>query len=84
MKIKKYSRCHAGTLENSNRLITTYNLLWSAKKGITTEDIRKKTGSVAVHSDISSLRANGINIPKAKYCGLSATGRKIYLYKIEP
>lgn len=50
---------------------------------LTTAQIHERTGSMAVHSDIDALRANGFDIPPAIYCGKNPeTRRKMYGYRL--
>ena len=52
---------HAGKVETSSRLRETFAAL-VALRTPTTREIAVLTGSMAVHSDIAGLRANGIGI----------------------
>lgn len=84
MKRKKKKGMNAGNIETSERLRKTYLiLLYNGKKGLTTMEIQKHTKSQAVHSDISALRKNGLNIPPAEYVCLR-NGRRIFRYWVEP
>ena len=52
---------HAGCVKSSLRLqktmLTLSDNIWH-----TTREISQKTGSMAVHSDIAGLRANGVRV----------------------
>lgn len=81
--IKKYRRCHASDWLRSERLKKTWLALhYMGEKGATSLQIHEFTKSMSVHSDISELRANGINIPPAKYAYTNQNGRKVYIYKL--
>ena len=81
--VKKYRRCHAGNFETSGRMKKTYLALhYMGDRGATTLQIQNFTGSMCVHSDVSALRANGVNIAPAKYIGTYSSGSKVYLYKL--
>ncbi len=70
---------HAGKIESSGRLKATIAALWGGWR--TTLEISKATGSLAVHSDIAGLRANGVQI-ETRYAGRTEFGNKIYAYRI--
>ena len=72
---------NAAKLERSERLRRTYYVLLSGPK--TTQELQELTGSMAVHSDVAELKANGIKVLPAKYIGKSSGGRKVYLYSLE-
>ena len=74
---------HAGSIKTSRRLQQTLAVLSDGTLH-TTEEIRKKTASEAVHSDIAALRANGVPISKALYLHESLTGARIYGYRLIP
>lgn len=71
---------HAASLDRSSRLRRTIEVLRAHPGGCTTLDLVLLTGSCAVHSDVSELRANGIPIS----CEYERTtnGRRVYRYRI--
>ena len=71
---------HAGNLKTSTRLQRT---LESIKDGFehTTMQIHKFTGSLCVHSDISALRVNGINV-QSRPAGRTPEGNNVHAYWI--
>ncbi len=70
-------------LENSPRLQRALDaLLRAGKNGLTTFDLFVATGSMAVHSDVSEIRANGYDISCAMV-GKNASGRRVYRYTLE-
>ena len=71
---------HAGHVETSARLQATLQALLTGPK--TTRELSEITGSVAPHSDVAALRQNGVNIPRAEYRNKTATGAKVYLYRL--
>jgi len=80
---------HHANIKKSERLRNTLKQLlyvnWGGKgyKGKTTFEIQKKTGSMAVGTDISELRSNGFDI-KCKYSHKDTkTGAKIYVYTLQ-
>ncbi len=74
---------HAARLAESNRLYVIYLCLSAAgKKGRTTQEISRLTGSCAPGTDISELRRNGIGV-RCEYDGRTASGRKVYRYTLE-
>ncbi len=64
---------HAANIEKSRRLRLTLGPL-QAPVGWTTKEIHQLTGSMAVHTDIAELRANGYDIE----CKCIARGRFEY------
>jgi hypothetical protein len=72
---------HKADLKKSARLQLTMAALEDGEPHSTAE-ISKVTGSMSTHTDISELRANGINIGPAKYLHKSENGRKIYTYQL--
>lgn len=75
-------RIHAGKVATSKQLQDTLFLLQSGL-WLSSNDIHAVTGSIAVGTDISALRANGFKI-LSRYKGLSAAHRKIWEYKWDP
>ena len=69
-------------LKNSTRLQRLLTVL-SDGQSYDTQYLARKTGSVAVHTDASELRAQGVPVSKAIYSGLSSSGRKIFKYKLD-
>jgi len=71
---------HAANLLTSRRLQTlrdalsdgTWHSCWS---------LQQKTGSMAVHSEIAELRANGLDV-RQRYSGRTPSGRRISEYRI--
>lgn len=72
---------HAAALERSPRLRRTLDVLRAHPDGLTTMQLVNWTGSCAVHSDVSELRANGIGVA-CEYLG-QRDGRRIYRYRLE-
>lgn len=70
---------HAAKLEKSTRLRRVKELLLTFPEGLTTMEIATAAGSVAVHSDVAELRANGLGI-ECQYEGRTAEGRRVYRY----
>ena len=74
---------NAATLSRSSRLQATLLALTRAgARGLTTHALADATGSMACHSDVSELRANGIAVT-CVYEGRTHNGRKIYRYTIQ-
>ena len=72
---------HAGRIEYSPRLTKMHEALRHfGARGATTAQLADATGSVAVHSDIAEIRANGIGV----LCEFEGTvnGRKRYRYTL--
>ena len=74
---------HAANLSKSERLSRLHRLLVRADKPLTSLQIQRKTGSMAVHTDIAELRANGIPVGPARYESTTAEGRRIFSYALE-
>ena len=74
---------HHGNLKTSSRLKLTRDVLINNGGSATGAQIREITDSLAVHSDIAALRANGIGILPAKQIGKTQKGAKIMLYQLE-
>ena len=55
---------HSGLLSSSKRLQDTLKAMQPAGVWHSTRDIAVKTGSMAVHSDIAALKANGVHYVK--------------------
>jgi len=71
---------HYVKIENSPRLQAMLTVL--EKTGArTTLDLQHLTGSMAVHTDIAELRANGYAI-RRDYIGRTAAGRQIHKYTL--
>ena len=70
---------HAGKVTTSRRLQATLRALrggnWRS-----TRAIMRATGSVAVHSDLAALRANGRNYEKRSVAGND--GGRVYYYRL--
>lgn len=74
---------HAARIENSKRLQRVLDaLLRAGDKGLTTLDLFMATGSMAVHSDVAELRANGYDVTCAM-AGKNSSGRRIYCYTLK-
>jgi hypothetical protein len=72
----------AARLSRSPRLQAVLEILSERGRiGATTREIQLETGSVAVHSDVAELRANGLTVC-CSYDGLSERGRRVYRYAI--
>lgn len=73
----------AARLASSDRLQRTLDVLLGAgSHGLTTMELIVATGSVAPHSDVAELRANGLRIR----CALdrtTAAGRRVYRYRLD-
>lgn len=69
---------NAGSPKTSRRLRATIKAIRNWR---TTLGISKITGSMAVHSDIAALRANGICV-KIKYIGMTTSKNRIYAYRL--
>ena len=72
---------NAARLDSSRRLDKMHEALWLYPDGATTRQLARWTGSCAVHTDISELRANGMKI-SCVYEG-THNGRRRYRYKLE-
>jgi len=73
---------HFAKLSSSPRLRLLLDVLTDGKQH-TTRDIFDRTGSMAVHTDISELRANGYTI--VTDCqGRNEHGRTVYSYQWRP
>jgi hypothetical protein len=69
---------NAGSIQTSGRLRDT---LAAIRDWATTAEISAATGSMAVHSDIAALRANGISVRAERVPGYG--GRCVYRYRAE-
>ena len=73
---------HHARIEKSPRLQKALDaLLRAGAKGLTTLDLFMATGSMAVHSDVAELRANGYSVSCAMV-GKNASGRRVYRYTL--
>jgi len=72
---------HVTNEAKSKRLQALYKVLKDHKYH-TTAEIQGKTGSVAVHTDISDLRSNDHDII-CDYGHTTDEGRKVYKYRLE-
>jgi hypothetical protein len=71
---------HAANIEKSERLLQTLAVVKAFRHGgIRGRDIQLHTGSLAVATDISEVRANGHEID-CVYEGKTENGRRIYRY----
>jgi biotin operon repressor len=64
---------HAGKLETSERLKLTLAALQGGE--LSTREIAARTFSVAVHSDLAALKANGVEITKRQ-------SGKLFFYRL--
>lgn len=71
---------HFAKIDKSERLQRLLGLLRDGKAH-TTFDLASATNSMAVHTDIAELRANGHNV-RTRYLGKRADGRRIYAYTL--
>ena len=71
----------AARLENSERLQTLLLALQMHPAGLTTMELIQRTGSVAPHSDVSELRANGVPVD-ARQERCTAKGRRVWRYRL--
>ena len=71
---------HAAKFDKSKRLQRTLAVL-ADHQPHTTWQIAQRTQSVAVHTDIAELRANG-NIIESQRLGRTSDGRMIHAYKL--
>lgn len=69
----------AATFDRSDRLKQTVDVLLDGQWH-TTIEIRDRTNSCAVHTDLAELRANRFDLEK-RYHGLVA-GRRVYAYRL--
>ena len=72
---------HAADVAESKRLQAVLEALRSSEDGLTTREIIARTGTCAVNSVISELRANGFGI-ECRYMGKSKEGMRIYNYRL--
>lgn len=73
---------HAANLSKSARLQRTLTYLRGAgARGLSTSAISRRTGSMAVHSDIAELRANGVGVT-CRYDHTTPAGRRVYRYRL--
>lgn len=74
---------HAARIESSPRLRALLTaLLKAGDRGLTTREIFDRTGSMAVHSDVHELRANGYQVG-CSGGGRTGDGRRVFRYRIE-
>ena len=72
---------HAGRIEKSKRLQATLRALRRSKRGLTTRQLARSTGSMAAHSDVAALRQNGFDVTCT--CeGTTPYGGRIYRYRL--
>jgi len=71
---------HFAKLDKSNRLKKTLAAL-AGNRWKTTDEIRRQTKSVAVHSDISELRRNNKDII-CRYDHKEPNGSRVYRYRL--
>ena len=75
-------KLHCGHPGRSQRLARMLNVMIDLRSA-TSLQLQKRTGSMAVHADISDLRQCGYPISKAHYLRTTDEGRKIYAYQWE-
>lgn len=73
---------NAGRIETSTRLQETLRAL-EDRRWHSAWDIASQTRSVAVHSDISGLRANGIGIENRSRPGSGSRAARVSEYRLE-
>jgi hypothetical protein len=73
---------HAASLERSPRLQSVLLVLQDGKAH-STREIIDRTGSCAINSIVSELRANGIAID-CQYESTTTDGADVYVYKLTP
>lgn len=73
---------HAANAKKSKRLQATLRALRRSQRGCTTRQLARATGSVAPHSDVAEIRANGFNV-SCTYEGTTPNGRRVYRYRLE-
>ncbi len=90
MKAKtKRTGMHVTSPLTSALIRRTLVAIWKGHHGgeahhATSLQIARRTGSMAVHSDVAALRKfPGLNIPAAKSLGLNENGRHVYVYCIQ-
>ena len=72
---------NAAKLEKSSRLQAVLAFLRDrGERGATTAELQAATGSMAIHSDVAEVRANGVEVSCA-YDGTS-NGRRVYRYRL--
>jgi len=75
------SSAHAARIESSPRLQRCLAALRRyGATGATTYQLFDATGSMAVHSDVSELRANGLRVDC--WMDRAENGRRIYRYRL--
>jgi hypothetical protein len=72
---------HAADVAESRRLQRVVEALKLSPDGLTTREIITRTGTCAVNSVVSELRANGYAI-ECRYMGKSDEGMRIYNYRL--
>lgn len=72
---------HKANAEKSARLQRTLEALNACPDGAYSWQIQARTGSMAVATDTSELRANGYLID-CEYAGKTSNGRKIFRYHL--
>lgn len=73
---------HAGHIFSSDRLYRTWvSLRQAGARGLTTRQLSRKTGSMAVHSDVQAIRANGYEVT-CEYDHTTERGSRSYRYRL--
>jgi hypothetical protein len=81
MTCKRKSKKHRGGKVTTSYRLKKYLPILADMLVHTSAELQRRTGSMAVHSDISDLRKNGVPVADAVYLRTDAkTGRKIYGY----
>lgn len=75
-------KLHAARLSSSPRLQRLLEVLEAHPGGISTLQIVLLTNSCAVHSDVSELRDNKIDV-RHWYAGKTANGRRVSMYRLQ-
>lgn len=84
MKHAAVTRRRAGSVERSALLRATLRAIRSGRgRLVSSDEIRRVTGSVAVHSDVSRLRTLEFPVSKARHVFTTRSGRKVYGYRME-
>ena len=73
---------HAAAIGTSARLQAVLEFLRDrGARGATTAELQSATGSMAIHSDVAEVRANGVEV-RCAYDGMS-NGRRVYRYTVK-
>ncbi len=89
MKKQKLTGMHVTSPLTSPLIRRTLVAIWKGHHGgephhATSLQIARRTGSMAVHSDVAALRKfPGLDVPPAKSLGLNENRRHVYVYCIK-